>query len=409
MTARKTSNVSVDSLPLRVLVLNQFAVPDGNPGGTRHVEMFSRIASCETAFVVGSINYFSSEPIVTVDERFRIVRMRPWGKSLIQRVCGWIEYSCKAVFGSLREQRIDVVYASTPHLLAPVAGWVIAKLKRARLVVEVRDLWPESFVALGAIRRGGFLYRVLSVLERWIYRRADWIVGVSDEWRAYFSTNAPGKPYTPIPNGTDVEAFDVASAHTWEDLFDEAPPSGIKFVFAGSHGPKDGLDLLLDVVIDFPEDLFVLIGDGTDKEKIRRRIAAENLSNVLLLPPVPKSELPRYLKMMDVGLHLVSDWEIFKKGMSPNKLHDYLGAALPVISNAEGEPHRILSHAGAGVGVGANDIRSGLKAMKELTLAERAAMGERGRAWMLQNRSRPIVARNLEYVLRSVMSGTKLG
>jgi hypothetical protein len=105
---------------------------------------------------------------------------------------------------------------------------------------------------------------------------------------------------------------------------------------------------------------------------------------------------------MDVGLHLVSDWDVFKKGMSPNKLHDYLSCGLPVVSNAEGEPHRILDLSKGGIGVAPREIATGLRAMKDLTLAERISMGQRGRKWMLNNRSRAIVAEVLEELLDSV-------
>lgn len=387
----------------KVLVLNQFAVPGNCPGGTRHVEMFSLLKEWQTTFVVGDVNYFSGEKIQTDDKRFRTVRLRVQGKSPVRRALGWIEYSAKAIFVGLRERGVDVVYASSPHLLSPVAGWVLSKLLRAQLVVEIRDLWPESFAALNVIRPDGKLYRALRLLERWVYQRADSIVGVSSQWKSYFAQNAPGKPYTAIPNGTDIVAFDIAQpASTGEWVQRCKSTKGLNFVFAGSHGPKDGLDLLLDAVPDFPDDLFVLIGDGTDKEKIASRVHREGMENVLMLDPVTKADLPSYLKLMDVGLHLVSDWDVFKLGMSPNKLHDYLGVGLPVISNAVGEPHQILEESKAGVGVSPRDISRGISTMKLFRQEELTTMGKNGRDWMEISRSRPIVAALLENVLNSV-------
>lgn len=389
--------------PRAVLVLNQFAVPDKNPGGTRHVEMFSLLKGWQATFVIGNRNYFTDEEISTDDERFKIANLHVRGKSPLRRVAGWIEYSAKALLLGLRAPEVDVVYASSPHLLTPIAGWLLARARRAKLVVEIRDLWPESFAALGVISANGRVYKFLRLLERWIYRRADWIVGVSSQWDSYFELNAPSKKFTAIPNGTDVIAFDAAepaASVEWAQRCRDT--SGLNFVFAGSHGPKDGLDLLLDVVPQFPDDLFILVGDGTDKEKIAARVDREGMGNVMLLSPVPKAELPGYLKLMDVGLHLVSDWDVFKRGMSPNKLHDYLGVGLPVISNAVGEPHAILNEANAGVGVAPRDIAQGITAMKQLRADELKAMGRNGREWMASNRSRPIVAELLETVLDGV-------
>lgn len=397
------SEEATPSASRRVLVLNQFAVPATYPGGTRHVEMFSLLKDWNSTFIIGDLNYFSGEKISTKDSRFRILRLRITGKSPIRRVLGWAEYAVKAVAIGLREGRVDVVYASSPHLLSPVAGWVLAKLLRAKLVVEIRDLWPESFVALRAIRANGKVHRALQVLERWVYLRAEWIVGVSSQWSSYFKLNAPTKPFTAIPNGTDVLAFASAASPTSGDLAEMCEKTkGLNFVFAGSHGPKDGLDLLMDATPEFPEDLFILIGDGTDKAKIADRISREHLDNVVLLDPVTKTALPGYLKLMDVGLHLVSDWDVFKMGMSPNKLHDYLAAGLPVISNAPGEPHEILENSKAGIGVSPRDISGGIRAIKSLTGKERTSMGISGHDWMARNRSRQIVAEVLERVLNEV-------
>lgn len=391
------------SSPRRVLVLNQFAVPATCPGGTRHVEMFSLLEDWTASFIIGDANYFTGDKVSTEDSRFRILRLRITGKSPLRRVLGWTEYAVKAVLVGIREREVDVVYASSPHLLSPVAGWVLAKVHRAKLVVEIRDLWPESFVALKAIRANGRVHLALQLLERWVYRRAEWIVGVSSQWASYFEVNAPSKQFTAIPNGTDVTAFASAVPPKSGVLAEMCEMTkGLNFVFAGSHGPKDGLDLLLDAARDFPDDLFVLIGDGTDKPKIADRISGEKIENVVLMDPVPKSALPGYLKLMDVGLHLVSDWDVFKMGMSPNKLHDYLAAGLPVISNAPGEPHEILKESKAGLGVSPRDISAGVRAMKALTDRERKAMGTSGHGWMSANRSRQIVAEVLEGVLNDV-------
>ncbi|WP_309108040.1 glycosyltransferase family 4 protein [Arthrobacter sp.] len=385
-----------------VLVLNQFALPSNCPGGTRHVEMFSLLENWRSIFIVGDRNYFSGERIDTSDARFRTVRLLITGKTPARRAMGWLEYMVKAIFVGLKERNVDVIYASSPHLFTPVAGWVLAKMMRAKLVVEIRDLWPESFIALDVIRTQGRMYKGLKALEKWIYDRADWIVGVSVQWKVYFQQNAPNKSFTAIPNGTDVAAFDLAKPAALDWGKHGSATNGLKFVFAGSHGPKDGLDLLLDAVGDFPEDLFVLIGNGTEKSKLADRVEREGLKNVLMLEPVTKAELPSYLKLMDVGLHLVADWEVFKRGMSPNKLHDYLGVGLPVISNAVGEPHHILEVSRAGVGVSSGEISRGIRAMKMLERTELRAMGQNGREWMLNNRSRPIVASALEQVLNEV-------
>jgi len=143
---------------------------------------------------------------------------------------------------------------------------LVSKLRRVPLIVEVRDLWPESIVAAGLLRRGSRIHHALIALERWIYRRADQIVVVTPGWEEHFTDLGVGQEKVHVvPNGAEPSDFQVTQ--TRAALRSGNKISGFTAVFAGSHGPKDGIELVLDAAEKLPEVNFLLIGAGPSKSK----------------------------------------------------------------------------------------------------------------------------------------------
>lgn len=301
-----------------VIVLNQFAIPRSETGGARHVNLFGRLDNWEPLYVASNRRHYSQERYRTDDRHFRLVWV-PRHRRQLSRILGWGVYAAQAFAITVTRRRVDVVYGSSPNLLAPLAGLVAARVRRARFVLEVRDLWPESIVAAGIIRSGSALERALGRLERLLATAADAIVVVTPGWEEHFSALgvAPSR-LTVISNGADPEDFRVYEAR--DALRSELGVDGFTAVFAGSHGPKDGIDLILEAAAQVPEISFLLIGDGTAKRASQDEAARRGLTNVDFRSPVPKSELGRVLAACDVGIHSVAPLTVFSHGMSPNKL-----------------------------------------------------------------------------------------
>ncbi|MER7459783.1 glycosyltransferase family 4 protein [Micromonospora sp. NPDC126480] len=394
---------SHQSTTRRVLVLNHYAKPLSHAGGTRHVELFGRLRGWHWSIVVAGLDHVTHRRYTPEDPHFVTVPVTSYTRNDYRRVLSWFTYSWRAFLAGLRQPRPDVVYASTPHILAPVTGWALARLRRARFVLEVRDLWPEAMVSTGYLRRGSAIHRLLQALEHWIYRRADRIVMVAHAWHSYFGDAGvdPAKLVW-VSNGAEPDDFRLRP-DTYQPLRDRVPVRGKLFVFAGSHGPINGLDRLLDAVAEVPEHTFVLIGDGHDKEQLVLRARTEGLTNIHFLDAMPKEELRGVLGGADVGVHVLADSPVYRMGASPNKLYDYLAAGIPVINNCPGEPEDILVSSGSGLTVETDELAAGLRKLAELDDASLREMGRHGRRYVEEHRSRTIMAARLQRLLDEVI------
>lgn len=325
-----------------VLVLNQFALPRSQGGGTRHIDLFSRLDGWETSIVAGNRNHYSQKEFETSDPRFHLVRVPSQDGGAKARLTSWLVYCARAARIGITQHELDVVYASSPHLLAPLVGWGIARTRRASFVLEIRDLWPESFVAAGLLRRDSPVHRVLKTLESFVVSRADKVVVVTDGWGPHFAAlGVSAERLTVVPNGTEASDFDLPAGFDRVQARRCLGISGVTGIFAGAHGPKDGIDLILDAAREVPEVNFLLIGDGPSKAAAIARAKNDGLDNVEFRDPVAKSDLVEVLAACDIGVHAVTPLPVFELGMSPNKLFDYLASGLPVVSNA-GNPVRAL-------------------------------------------------------------------
>lgn len=389
-----------------VLVLNQFALPRSESGGTRHIDLFGRIDGWVPLIVAGNRNHYSQKVFRTDDKRFRLAWVPGYTGVGLARMAGWAIFAAQAAVIGLTRRKVDVVYASTPQLLLPVAGALVATTRRAPLIVEVRDLWPESIVGAGTLRRGSRLHRVLVRLERWIYHRADQIVVVTPGWEAHFAELGvdPQKVHI-VPNGTEVDDFTVAEDR--DTLRRKEHISGFTAIFAGAHGPANALDLLLDAAKGLPDVKVLLVGAGSQKVRLQHRARAEHISNVEFRDPMPKAELALLLNACDVGVHSIESLPVFARGMSPNKLFDYMASGLPVVSNAEQGLREVIVDGECGYLGGPNSLRESLRKVYEATPEQRTEWGNRGREIVTARFSRSAAAARLGALLQATTTRGK--
>ena len=195
----------------RVVVLNHFALPRSSAGGTRHVEMFSRLSDAwDPVVIAGNRNLFDQSPVKS-EGVLNTVPVTPYSGNGLSRVVNWASFAVtgggKAVFG----KRPAVVYGSSPHMLAAFTGWAAARLRRAAFVLEIRDLWPQILADSGMMAESSATYRGLKALERFLYRRADAIVVLaSGSIDPIVSEGIDKEKIHFVPNGADPSDFDVA-------------------------------------------------------------------------------------------------------------------------------------------------------------------------------------------------------
>lgn len=385
-----------------VIVINQYAIPRNRGGGTRHIDLFGRLDKWRPTIIASAYSHSDHENIRTDDTQFVLLSGVKYAGNGPARVLGWVQFTAKAFFAGLRRPA-SVVYGSTPQLLAPYAAWALATVKRVPFVLEVRDLWPESIVAAGSLREGTTVHRILVGLERFLYQRAARIVVVTDGWQDHMRSLGidPAKMVV-VPNGTELADFEVAEAR--DELRREYGIDGYTAIFAGSHGKKDGIDLIVEAAREVPDVHFLLIGGGPMKEPMRERARELGLTNIEFRDAIPKNELPRLLKACDLGLHVVSPLPVFDKGMSPNKLFDYLAAGLPVVSNAKYPLRNVISDDQVGVVVAPDELAAGIERARQADDATKQRWQQHATDLMTSTYSRSAAAATLEDVLDTVVS-----
>ena len=301
-----------------------------------------------------------------------------------------------------REFKPDVVIASSTY---PMDIWVARRLARrcgATLVFEVHDLWPLSPIELSGMSPGHPFARLCSWAEGTAYRDADVVVSMLPCVHDYMASRGLDlRKLAIVPNGISPDDWAAAPEPLRADVaaaLARARAAGETLVgYAGSMGLPNALDTLLDAAAllrDAPIR-FVLVGDGHERARLAERVRAQGLERVTMLAPIPKLQVPALLAGVDVAYIGWQRVPIYRFGIAPNKLMDYMMAGRAVLHSVEAGNDPV-AEAGCGVTVPPEDAQAVARGLRELaarTPQERAAMGERGRAFVQAHHTYPVLAR----------------
>lgn len=402
-----------------VVWVNQFAVTPADAGGTRHFDLAKVLDGLGWEVTVLASDFhlhkrrFTRRPVDSsrgpIDEivsgvRFRWLWSRPYRNNDWHRLVNWLSFGwavAREVTSSGNLGRPLVLIGSSPQPFAALGAWVLARRLRVPFILEVRDLWPESLEAVSG--RRGMAYHLLGSLARFLYRQADRVIILArGNAAALRAAGVADQAIIYIPNGIDPSTFVQAA---------RPERSAITLVYAGAHGPANGLEAVLAAAEILRADdriRFLLVGDGPAKESLVTEARRLSLPNVEFRAPVGKNELGAVFAEADAGLMVLRDAPLFASGVSPNKLFDYLAAGLPVVSNVPGDVAEMLRLSGAGeqsAGPTAIALAEAIRRLAARAPEERREMGRRGRAWVLAEHDRRALARRVAEVLDEVVSG----
>jgi glycosyltransferase involved in cell wall biosynthesis len=317
--------------------------------------------------------------------------LRTWlyatpNEGMARKTIGHLSFMITSVLlGGRASGPADVVVVSSPTFFAVGAGWLLARVKRARLVVEVRDLWPAIFSELGVLTNRRVI-RLLERLELAAYAAADTVIVLSDGFRAnLIGRGVPADKVHTIRNGVCPGEFDPgapADARLRARL--GAGPADRLVLYAGTHGISQGLASVADAAarLTGEEIRFAFVGEGADKQRLLRRVTELGLRNVTLLPGIPHEQVPTLLAAADICLVPLRDVPLFSSFI-PSKMFEYLAAGKPVVGAVAGEAAQILREAGALVVPPADS--AALSAAIQTLAADprrRQAMGRQGRSYV---------------------------
>jgi glycosyltransferase involved in cell wall biosynthesis len=309
--------------------------------------------------------------------------------------------------------RTDVVVSTSPQFFCGLAGYLVTRIKRARWVLEIRDIWPESIVTVGAMKKSRAI-RALEWLESFAYRKADAIVSVTDSFVDHIAARgADRNKIHVIKNGVDLSLFTEPGPDAREHALKEVPGLSAvegKFVaaYVGTHGMAHGLETVLEAaeLLRAEKDIaFLLVGDGARKQELLRQRDARGLNNVIMLDQQPKSSMPLIWAATDVSLVLLKDQPLFAK-VIPSKIFESMAMRRPIVLGVRGESREIIEAAGAGMGItpeSAQELADAVRALRDDRERWRQ-MGESGQRYVKEHFDRAVLGRRMGEVLEGVLS-----
>jgi glycosyltransferase involved in cell wall biosynthesis len=344
------------------------------------------------------------------EERYAVVDGVPyvWVKTCryeqndFKRVINMVEFSSRLAMKNLEQlPRPDVVIASSPHPFVAVNGWRLAKKYRAKFIFEVRDLWPLTLLELGGHSPRHPFIRAMAWAERLGYERCDCTVSLLGGAKEYMVAHGlDERKFVHIPNGIDPQVSQTA-----EELPDEHKQviehlkNGGKLIvlYSGNHGGANALGNIVEAASLLKDERrvhFLLVGQGPEKEPLKQRVQAADLQNVTFLPPVARSQVPALTREADVGYIGLQRKDLFKYGVSPNKLYEYMSAALPIIFAID-TIHDEVAEAQCGFSIPAEDPPALVDVLRQVVQTPKdqlRAMGERARRHVQRTHTYEVLA-----------------
>lgn len=332
-----------------------------------------------------------------------------------ERIVNYCSFCVSAALTGMLLPKAEVVIATSPTLLVGLAGWVIARARRLPFIFEVRDLWPESLNGVGYGGETSLLGKTLRILARFLYRHSDHLITVSSGLRDYLVQRCSVEPnkVTVVENGVDVDLF--APAPSCEEA---RAVLGLQNRFTvsyvGTLGPSHGLSTLLEAAASLqyrlPDTLFLVVGEGGDKEALARAAATLRLANVRFLGQQPREQVPELLRASDVCLVPLKKADVFKLVL-PSKMFESMACARPVVLSVDGVARQLLEESGGGLAIEPENAQALAEVLVRLHDHPelRLALGANARAYVVEHFRRDRLAQRYAATLEILLTNGHTG
>lgn len=407
---------------MHILLIHQAFAALDEPGGTRHHELARFLADRghQVSIIASPVSYLTGrddQPAansVDKDGLIRIYRTYTYPalhKSFFHRLISFFSFMLSSFFKAVSIRHVDLVWGTTPPIFQSATAWLVARLKRAPFLLEVRDLWPEFAIAVGVLRNP-LLIRLSRWLEKFLYRHANRII-VNSPGFVDHVTEQGGRRVEIIPNGADTRPLEGLDQQAARGLLKW--PEKFILLYAGAHGMSNDLEVVLKSAQELKDNkdlLFLFLGDGKEKANLVRTAQKMDLKNVRFLPPVPKTRVFQNLAAADACIAILKPIDLYKTTY-PNKVFDYMAAGKPVILAIDGVIREVVEQAECGIFCQPGSPLAIADAIKFLHAhpAEAASMGARGKAFLEKNFDRKKTAMQLLNIFEEMVKnrGPKAG
>ena len=351
---------------MHILFLTDNFPPEGNAPATRTYEHAREwiklghavtVITCAPNFPEGKVfegyrnNWYQREVMDGID----VVRVKTYitaNEGFAKRILDYISFGVMGGIAGLFQQRPDVIVSTSPQFFCACGAWVLAVMRCTPWVFELRDIWPASITAVGAMKKSA-LINLLEKLELFLYRRADRIVSVTNSFKTeLIERGINGDKIDVVLNGVDLSAYAPVSAKDQALAADYNLHGKFVIGYLGTHGLAQALDKVLEsaALLQHNDDIrFLFAGGGAERAMLETMALERNLSNVVMMPRQPKAMMPAVWSLCDISLISLRDTPLFTK-VIPSKIFESMGMGLPiVISCPAGEATGIIQSTGSGV------------------------------------------------------------
>ncbi|MEQ6050290.1 glycosyltransferase [Lysinibacillus capsici] len=392
---------------MNIWIFNHYAVGPNSSGGTRHFDLAKQLIKRghQVTIFASSFNHqmlkeehLANEQVkykemISEGVKFIWIKTVPYSRNNHRRVFNMMSYYFKVLkISKMKQENPDVIIGSLVHPLAALAGYQVAKVKKSIFIFEERDLWPQTLIDLGKMSNKNPIISILGRVEKFLFNKSQLIIVLFDKAIGYVESKGVSKnKVLYIPNGYELGRLDntLELPNNIIEEFEKLKQKKIA-IYTGAHGQANNLDTILNSAKKIKtknENIhFVLIGNGPEKKRLMQRVEEENISNVTMMDPVKKELIPLILQKAHIGLLPLVNSPVFKWGISPNKLFDYMGTALPVIllCDLEGTP---VDLSGGGVVIRENFEDELVHFFENMDANELYNMGQKGKVYLEQYHS----------------------
>ncbi len=401
---------------MNIWIFNHYAITPNLPGGTRHFDFAKELnkRGYKITIFASSFHYsllketkeynkklYTEEVYEGV--RFIWIKTFPYKKNDWRRVINMLSYSARVynIAKKLDIEKPNIIIGSSVHLFAVLSAYFLAKSYKVPFIMEVRDLWPLTLIDMGVSRWNPFVI-ILGIIEKFLYKRAKRIITLLPRASDYItSLGIPEDKIVYIPNGVDLDRF-------YSIKIQKENKQGLTVLYMGAMGKSNNLDIVLKSAEilhkEYPDIKFIFVGDGYEKPNLIKMAEDKKLKNVEFKDPVPKKDTIKIISEVDILILPLRNLNLYKYGMSFNKVFDYLASGKPIIfsSNSFNNP---IEEANAGITVPPDDpveLAKAIVKFYEMSDKERQTMGENGRRYIEKYHAIPTLVDKLVNLMQEI-------
>lgn len=405
-------------------IINHYAVPPSGAGGTRHYHLARNLLAngWKATIIASATDHATGIDRLSKGQKRKLAQHEGINFLWLQtpkyegndsgRMRNMLTFAFRTLLLCRRPGNMtqpDLIIGSTVHPFSALSGWLLAKRYRVPFVFEIRDLWPETLIRMKRLKANSLQARILYAIEKFLTKRAARVIALLPGTPEYLqSRKIKTDKIIYLPNGSEIDMVDrLAQQHKMDP-----PYKDFTFMYFGAFGNANDLHTMIRGFSCFQKNnpeknvKFRMIGEGPLKKEIQALAEQLKLKNISFEPAVIKNQVPAMARTADAFLITVCNLpELYRYGISMNKLFDYMTAGKPIIiaNCASNDP---VQEANAGISVPSGDVQALAKAMEKIfnmPEEERERMGNNGRNFVKEKHDYKILAQRLAEVLNSIV------